>query len=200
MKYTEEEIAARKAKSLAKFNMYRQREQDIKDGRKYFMEHKLPLLVAFPPEEKCGDFAIYVSFEPIDQSSLSVAFAVRSRRDWDSFRRVRGILGHRLQTQDKDTVILLKAASINMCDFLAKDGNWSFVKLYEALGFVVLDELLHWENCPKWLFRALRFHSSLDFMDHRLARHFGEDWPSEAINVAQRYYERDWPRPPVTHA
>ena len=201
MKYTEEEIEARKARSLAKFNMYRQREQDIKDGRAYFMEHKLPLLVALPDPEECRDFAIYISFEPIDQSSLSVAFAVRSRKDWDSFRRVRGILGHRLQTRDEDTVILLKADSINMCDFLSKDGDWSFVKLYEALGFAVLDEIRHWENCPKWLSRALRFHSSLDFMDYKLLRHFEDDWPFEAINVAQRFYEQQWPKPPmVDHA
>jgi len=194
MATTEKEIQVRKARSLEKFNMFKQREQDVKEGRKYFMDHKLPLLVAFPTDI---DFAIYITFEPVNQSSLRVAFAIRSRRDTDSFRKARGILGHRLQVQDKDTVILLKSASINKCDFLAKDGGWSFVKLYEALGFVVLDEIMHWTNCPKWLSRALRLHSSLDFMDHKLLRHLDDDWPFEAIDVAQRLYEQQWPKPPV---
>jgi hypothetical protein len=194
MKTTEEEIAARKARSLEKFNMYRRREQDIKEGRKYFVEHGLPLLVAFPSDI---DFGIYITFEPINESSLRVAFAIRSRKDIDSAKKVRGILGHRLKSNDPDTVILLKSDRINKGNFLSKDGGWSFVKLYEAFGFVVLDEVRHWKNCPKWLSRALRNQDTLAFMDHRLLRHFDDDWPFDAVDLAERYYERSWPRLPA---
>lgn len=194
MKFTVEEIEARKAKSREKYQEYRQREIDIKEGRKYFREHKLPLLVAFPANM---NFGVYITFKPVDHISMQVAFAIRSRKDADSPRKVRGILGHRLKTQDKDTVILLKATMDHHCDFLAKDGDWSFVKLYRALGYVVLGEIMHWTNCPKWLNRALRNYACLDFMDYRLVKCIDGGWPVEAINIAQRYYEQSWPKPPV---
>lgn len=194
MKTTEEEIQARKAKSLEKFNMFRQREQDIKDGRKYATERGLPILVAFPSEM---NFGIYIMFEPVDAATLRVAFTVRSRKDADSTKKVRGILGHRLEVNDADTVILIKGVNGPVLTFLAKGGGWSFVRLYQAFGFVVLDELLHWRHCPKWLSRALKNVSRLDFMDQRLVWHIDEDCPPRTIRTLQRYYESTWPKPPV---
>jgi hypothetical protein len=193
MSTTEEEIQARKAKSLEKFNMYRQREQDIKDGRRYAVERGLPILAAFPSE---ANFGIYIMFKPVDSAILKVAFAVRSRRDMESMKKVRGILGHRIKTNDSDTVILLKAANIHHTTFLAKDGDWSFVRLYDAFGFIVLDEVLRWQFCPEWLSRRLKNVSRLDFMDQRLIWHLDEGCPPRTIRTLQRYYEQMWPKPP----
>jgi hypothetical protein len=198
MKYTPEEIKARKANSLAKFQMYRQREMDIKAGRRFFIENKLPLLVAFPSDEV--DFGIYITFFPTrnEGDELRVAFAVRSRRDADSPRKVRGILGHRFSTNDPETTILLKASQINHCTLKAKDGGWSFMKLYAVFGFVVLDEIKRWSRAPKWMQRRIRDLPILSFKDYRLTQNSVADWPEDALRIVERYYEQQWPKPPMS--
>lgn len=195
MKFTEEEIQNRKAKSLEKYLKFRQREESIKEGRKYFTEHKLPLLVATP---RAADFSIYATFEPLSADTLRGSFTLRSKHDLDSFRKARGVLGYRLKAQDPNTSLLLKAHMIHRVNLLAKDGDWSYVSLYDLLGFGVIDALGTWEESPKWLLRALKNIPRLAFLDYRLPQHIESDWPEEAIQIAQRYYERTWPRPPKT--
>jgi hypothetical protein len=134
---------------------------------------------------------VYLTFKPRTQDSIEVAVAIKSKRDRESFRRVRGILGHRMILADTFVVRAVIGETL-----IAKDGGWKYNALYGALNAVVPAELIIRDSCPEWLRRILSASSSpLHFMDYRMGRVFDESWPYAAMRVAARYYEATWPKP-----
>lgn len=187
---TEAEIQARKENSQAKYRAYREKNELYTKGRRFFIESHLPLLVAFPSE----NFAVYITFRPIVRG-IEIAYTVRSRRDSDSVAQAKRVLGMRMMT---NTHIEVKGADNQVPTFMTLKGQWNFPKLYEMLGLVVPGEIAMWKQCPKWLSRALKNIARFDFMDQRLVKHIDVDeWPSAAVQFAQRQYEKDWPKPKV---
>lgn len=189
---TEAEIQARKENSQAKYRAYREKNERYRKGRRFFIESHLPLLVAFPSEK---NFAVYITFRPIVKG-IEIAYTVRSRRDIDSVAQAKRVLGTRMM---ENTIIEVKGSDDKVPVFMTLKGQWNFPKLYDMLGYVVCGEIAAWNQCPKWLSRALRNIPRFDFMDQRLVKHIEVDeWPPEAVAFAQRQYEKDWPRPRVS--
>jgi len=187
--YTPEQIEERKAHSLLRYKARIEKEQNIKAGRKFFTENKLPLLVSYPSDRPVG---VYMTFMPVGKDKLRVAVTLRSRKDNESFRKARGILGHRIQTSEESFNLYPAHEST----FVAKDGGWRFADLYKAFDAIIPSELMMWEKTPEWMKRSLMSTAHpLAFMDHRLVQLIDADWPWEAVRIAQRYYEKSWPAP-----
>ena len=188
-------IEERKAKSLLRYKKRLAKERDIKEGRQFFAKNKLPLLAAYP-SDRPG--AVYLTFMPIEKDVLRVAVTMRSKKDNESFRKARGILGHRIRTTEAFDIV----ATAPENTFIAKDGGWRYKDIYQALNTITPKELLLRDNCPRWMKNVLAESNlglpSLDFQDYRMFRHMTDLWPYDAMQIAQRYYERTWPAPVTT--
>jgi hypothetical protein len=185
----EKMIEERKAKSLLRHKKRAEKEKNIREGRQFFAKNKLPLLVSYPSDRPV---AVYLTFMPVGKNKLRVAIALKSKKDNESFRKARGILGHRIRTTEAFDVV----AEAHEGTFIAKDGGWRYKDIYAALNAVTPVEMMMQESCPEWMKRILMAGSHpLEFQDYRIYRHIDASWPWEAVRVAQRYYERSWPAP-----
>lgn len=193
MTYTPEQIEERKAHSLLRYKTRAEKEQNIKDGRKFFAEHNLPLLVSYPSDRPIG---VYMTFMPVGKDKLQVAVALRSKKDNESFRKARGILGHRMKNNFETFMVFPANKRTDRGGFTTKDGGWRFADLYKAFDTIIPAELMLMEKTPTWMKRILMMSNHpLAFMDYRLVRHIDAKWPGEAVRIAQRYYEKSWPEP-----
>ena len=186
-------IEERKAKSLLRYKRRIEKERNIKEGRQFFTKNQLPLLAAYPSDRPV---AIYLTFMPVEKDVLRVAVTMRSKKDNESFRKARGILEHRIRSTVESFDIVATAPENT---FIAKDGGWRYKDIYRALNTITPTELLLRDNCPRWVKSILADSTlSLNFQDYRVFRHMTDFWPYDAVQIAQRYYERTWPAPVTT--
>jgi len=183
---TEQEIKQRIEESTARYKKRRQKELDIQAGRRFFVTSGLPLLVAYPSDKPVG---VYVTFTPVGVNHLKAAVTVRTKKDVESFRRAKGILGNRILTGNTFDI----RGTVDEQTLTTKAGGWKFKAIYDALNVITPVELMQQEHTPEWMRRILMSSSQpWHFMDHRLVRHIDASWPYAALNLAQKYYERGW--------